>query len=133
MFQISTKLDYGIILLRALAEQYEHDPISLKTISKTHGLPHSYLMQIATPLKKAGLIKSFEGAKGGYTLSRRPSEISLQDITMVLEPSKKLTRCLRTDHNSCKLKPNCSMSPWWFHFNVRFQKLVHDIKLSDLL
>ena len=133
MFQISTKVDYGLIVMRSLALHYAEGPVSLRTIAEENQLPYRYLTQIVMPLRRAALIKSFEGSRGGYQLSRNPSSITLQDIARVLAPHKRLNRCLRTDHAACSLKHQCSMSSWWLHFNVRFQKMIHDIKLSDLV
>ncbi|OGY92385.1 MAG: hypothetical protein A3B31_03485 [Candidatus Komeilibacteria bacterium RIFCSPLOWO2_01_FULL_53_11] len=133
MFQISTRLDYGLILMRSLALHYAKGPVSLRVIAEENRLPYRYLMQIVMPLRSALLIRSFEGSRGGYQLSRDPGSITLQDIARVLAPHKRLNRCLRTDHASCSLKHQCSMSSWWLHFNVRFQKMIHDIKLSDLI
>ena len=133
MFQISTKVDYGLIVMRSLALHYAEGPVSLRTIAEENQLPYRYLTQIVMPLRRAALIKSFEGSRGGYQLSRNPSSITLQDIALALAPHKRLNRCLRTDHAACSLKHQCSMSSWWLHFNVRFQKMIHDIKLSDLV
>ena len=133
MFQINTKLDYGLITLRSLALNYRNGPLSLSSIAADNHLPYHYLTQIINPLKRAGVVESYEGAKGGYTLTRKPEEISLREITMILAPRKKLNRCLRTDHHACKLKRTCGMSSWWFQFNMRFQKLIDNISLADLV
>jgi len=133
MFQVSTKLDYGLILLRSLALHYKEGPVSLKVIATENHLPYHYLTQIATPLRKAGFITSFEGVKGGYHLTKKPSQINLQEVSMALAPKKRLNRCLKTDHDACPLRNTCGMASWWFQFNIRFQKLIKDIKLSDLV
>ena len=133
MFKITTKVDYGIIILRALALQYGKAPVSLKIIAQQNSLPYHYLGQVITPLKKAGLVESHEGLNGGYRLARSPKKISLQEIALILSPRQKLNRCLLEDHEQCKRAKSCDVAPWWFQFNIRFEKLIQDITLADLI
>ncbi len=133
MFQINSRLDYGLILLRSLALHYDEGLRPLKTIADENRLPYRYLAQIVMPLKNAGIVRGREGARGGYRLGRKPGMITLQEVTLILSPRKRLNRCLLTDHRVCKLKEGCSMSEWWFRFNERFQKLIRNMTLEDLI
>ncbi|OGY89562.1 MAG: hypothetical protein A3B30_02315 [Candidatus Komeilibacteria bacterium RIFCSPLOWO2_01_FULL_52_15] len=133
MFAISTKLDYGLIVLRELALSYRKGPRPLRSIARKHGLPFAYVGQIVVPLRAAGFLRSQEGAHGGYELARSPKHITLKEVSEALAPHVKLNRCLLEDKEVCRRKNRCSMSPWWMHFNQRFQKMLSDITLADLL
>ena len=133
MFHITTKLDYGLILLRSLAVRFASGPIPLKTIAQENHLPYHYLAQIVIPLKAAGIIKSQEGAHGGYQLARKASSITLKEVSAVLAPERKGDTCLLDEGGVCKKKGGCSVSPWWGNFNRRFQKLLRETTLADLI
>ncbi|MBI4090966.1 MAG: Rrf2 family transcriptional regulator [Candidatus Komeilibacteria bacterium] len=133
MFHITTKFDYGLILLRSLAERSARGPISLKIIAREHHLPYHYLAQIATPLKTAGIITSREGVHGGYELARKPSRITLKEVSAILVSGKKGDKCLLDDGGVCRKKDGCSVSPWWGTFNRRFQRLLQKTTIADLI
>ena len=70
-----------------LGRGYGHGPIPLAELAELEGLPPSYLEQIAGQLRRAGLVTSRMGVKGGYALARRPATISMADIVRNLEGS----------------------------------------------
>lgn len=133
MFHITAKLDYGLMLLRSLAERFADGPVSLKTIAKKNRLPFRYLTQIVIPLKAAHIITSQEGAHGGYRLARKPSSITLKEVSSVLAPERKEDACMLDEGGVCKKKGGCSVSPWWGNFNRRFQRLLNETTIADLL
>ena len=68
--KISTRGRYALRLMIDLAQNKEQGNISLKDVAKRQEISIKYLEQIATPLIRAGLIKSVRGAQGGYSLTR---------------------------------------------------------------
>ncbi|TQS74651.1 Rrf2 family transcriptional regulator [Ornithinibacillus gellani] len=83
--KISTKGQYGLTIMIALAKNYGQGPTPLKKIAKNNQLSEHYLEQLASPLRNAGLIKSIRGAYGGYVLPREPKEINAGEIIRALE------------------------------------------------
>ncbi len=61
------------------------EPTQIRTISERQAIPPRFLEQIFQDLKRAGLVTSKRGPKGGYALARDPSEISIGDIVRALE------------------------------------------------
>ena len=90
--QIKTITDYAIktILSIASAETAK----SSKEISDEICVPREYLIQIAKPLKSAGILIASPGKNGGYLLGRPPKEITLWDILAATEGTKNINRCL---------------------------------------
>ena len=81
--KISTRGRYGIRLMLALALNYNNGTIPLKTIAKDQGISEKYLEQIINPLTKSGLVKSFRGAQGGYTLTNPPALCPLWTVLTI--------------------------------------------------
>src|SRR5438034_4768143 len=62
----STKAEYGVRVMVALARHDGDAPVSLSEIADEDGLPLAYLEHLVARLRKAGLVDSRRGARGGY-------------------------------------------------------------------
>ena len=69
----------GLRAMIALARCYGQGPTALSEIAHSQELPLPYLEQIAASLRRAGLLSSVRGARGGYLLTRDPAEISISE------------------------------------------------------
>ena len=76
-----------------LAEAGRGTPVQLARIAETQRVPPKYLELIMLDLKKAGLVKSARGPKGGYQLSRQPELISFGEIVRSMEGPIALVSC----------------------------------------
>ena len=83
--RISAKAEYACLALLALAQRTDRPPLRIREISRSHGIPERYLVQILLQLKGAGLVASTRGAAGGYRLARPPSEISLAEVLVAID------------------------------------------------
>ena len=77
---IAQKTRYALRSLLFLAEEQGGAPVQLGRIAETQRVPPKYLELIMLDLKKAGLVKSVRGPKGGYKLSRPSEQISFGEI-----------------------------------------------------
>lgn len=84
--KISAKVEYASLAMFELALHHGRgEPVRIRDIADKHDIPSRFLVQILLQLKGAGLVTSTRGASGGYQLARRPDEISLDDIVLVIE------------------------------------------------
>ncbi len=83
--KISTRSRYGTRLMLALALEYDKEPVFLKDIARKEDISEKYLSQIIIPLRTQGLVNSFRGAHGGYSLAKSPSKIRVKEIVEILE------------------------------------------------
>lgn len=83
---LSARVEYGCIAILELATRYSQgEPVRLRTIAETHGIPPAFLVQIMLQLKAAGLVESTRGAAGGYQLTRDPAVITLAIVKEIME------------------------------------------------
>jgi Rrf2 family protein len=83
---LSAKTEYACIAVLELAARYgSPEPVRIREIADTHGIPSRFLVQILLQLKGAGLVSSTRGAAGGYQLSKDPSEITLGEVMSVID------------------------------------------------
>jgi Rrf2 family transcriptional regulator, iron-sulfur cluster assembly transcription factor len=83
--KLSNKGRYGVRALFDIAFHNDGRPTQIREISERELIPARFLEQIFQDLKKAGLISSKRGPRGGYHLARPASEISLGDVVRALE------------------------------------------------
>ncbi len=132
--KISTRGRYGLLAMIVLARRHGCGPISIKKIVQTQGLSHSYLEQILSPLRRAGLVRSVRGPEGGYHLSRSPADISVGDVLRVLEGPLVPVDCVdrETDEQVCERQDACSARPVWVSLRDSLTDVVDSISLQDL-
>ena len=83
--KVSSKTDYAFRTLLDLGLHYGEGVIPLGDTARRQTIPKRFLEQILILLKSAGMVNSTRGVKGGYTLARKPSEISLASVVTVTE------------------------------------------------
>ena len=84
--KLSVKVDYACRVLAQLARQHGKEGLShIEELAEIEAVPANYLVQILSELRNGGLITSRRGKQGGYALARPPEEITLLDITKVIE------------------------------------------------
>ena len=96
----STKAEYGVRVMVELARRAdasvdaEPEPISLAEIADHDGLPLAYLEHLVARLRKAGLVDSRRGSRGGYLLARPAKEITMAEVVEALEGSIAPIECI---------------------------------------
>ena len=90
----STKAEYGVRVMVELARSAGEEPVPLAEIASHDGLPLAYLEHLVARLRKAGLVDSRRGSRGGYLLARPAHEIAMAEIVEALEGSIAPIECI---------------------------------------
>src|SRR3982751_7139773 len=93
----STKAEYGIRILVELAGRTDENPVPLAEIAEANGLPLASLEHLVARLRKAGLVESRRGARGGYLLARSADEITMAEVVEALEGAIAPIECITED------------------------------------
>ncbi|MBI3963470.1 MAG: Rrf2 family transcriptional regulator [Candidatus Kerfeldbacteria bacterium] len=134
MTTISTRTDYGIRVLAAIAERGIDATVSLGTIAQEKKLPLRYIAQIAVQMKRAGLLTSKEGVGGGYRLARPAQDIRVSDVFDALEGQVLPLQC-EVDHANrryCTDKEHCTSYRLWLQLRVQMQDLLSRTTIASL-
>lgn len=133
MFTLSTKSDYGLLLLTILEKKKTDNYSSISKISKETKLPYSYISRIAAELSTAGFLKSKEGSSGGYKLSKKPEDIKIGKVIEILEGPFSPTKCSASD-KECKYEKICPMCGCWqVELKGKMWEVLKDFSLKDLM
>jgi len=130
--QFSQSTDYAIHSLFYLALQGKDKVILVSDVAKAHGISESYLAKVFQNLTKAGLIKSFRGAKGGYILAMAPGEISLRRIVETIEGKIPFFVCDEQKRN-CSFFGDCIIRNVMNEAEKRMFAVLENTTLADLV
>jgi Rrf2 family protein len=91
----SSKSEYGVRVMVELARRtHDGSVVSLAEIAERNEMPLAYLEHLVARLRKAGLVDSRRGARGGYLLARPPHQITMAEIIEALEGSIAPIECI---------------------------------------
>ena len=85
--RVSMKGEYGVRAMLDVAERYGRGPVQSEAIARRQGISEAYLDQLLTLLRRAGLVRSVRGPKGGHELARPAGEITMMEVLSALEGS----------------------------------------------
>ena len=87
MLSITTKSPYAIAALAELGRAGEDAPVPIGELARRREIPVQFLEQLFAALRRAGILQSFRGVKGGYSFARAPETISVLEVVELLDGS----------------------------------------------
>ena len=130
--KLSTRSRYGSRILVDLARFQGQGPVPIGDISSRQGVSVKYLEQLIRPLKKAGLVESVRGPKGGHLLAIRPEEITLGQIVKLFETQKDLVECISFPQK-CHLSADCRLRMVWEEASEALYEKLDSTTIADLI
>lgn len=132
--KLSTKGRYGLKAMFDLALNSMNGPESLTNIADRQKVSLSYLEQLVAQLRKAELVRSIRGAKGGYLLAKEPTDITVGDIIRTLEGPLYLSECIEDeDESGCSNADYCVTKIIWEKMRDSFNSVLDSITLQDMI
>ena len=131
--RITTKGDYATRALRDLALHYGSGPIPIDQIAVRQSLPVRYLEQLLLTLRRAGILQSKRGVKGGYTLAKPPAEITLGAILQAVDGPVEPISCLaEAPRKPCPREAVCALRGVWSDIHRAVAAIVDHTTLQDI-
>lgn len=132
--QISTRGRYGLRAMVDLAMHNQEGPLALRVIAERQEISESYLEQVFTSLRKAGLVRASRGAQGGYELVKKATEITVGDVLRALEGPIAPVLCVESAPFSkqCEREKNCITRQFWQEFKETIDRFLDGTSLQDL-
>ena len=85
MLVITTKSPYAVRALAELARRGSESPVPIGEIAKARDIPVQFLEGLFATLRRAGVLHSQRGVKGGYSFARPPAEVTVLEVVELLE------------------------------------------------
>jgi Rrf2 family cysteine metabolism transcriptional repressor len=135
--KLSSRGHYGLMAMVYLAQRHDQGPTPIKVIAAAEDIPEQYLEQIFVDLRRAGLVTSVRGARGGYKLGHSPDTINVGQVVKVLEGEIAPVECLHSTEESteqcCTKTHNCTTKVVWEKLRDTMVAVLDDITLHDIV
>jgi Rrf2 family transcriptional regulator, iron-sulfur cluster assembly transcription factor len=133
--KISAQEEYGLRCLLQLANLKDNESLTLPQIAEREGISVANAGKLMWLLNKAGFVSATRGTKGGYSLSRLPEEIKLNEVIKVLEQDEIDHHCESYTGvmEKCVHKGDCGIRPVIIGLHEIVQNALAHITLAQLV
>ena len=134
MLQLTRRTEYGLLALVHIADR-EGRVVSVREICERFPLPRRMVAEVLKDLHHCALVESQRGSSGGYTLARRPEDITLGQVVAALEGAPALTTCespIVMKSGGCEVQPMCPIRSPIHRVRERLWQMLEHTTLSSL-
>jgi Rrf2 family nitric oxide-sensitive transcriptional repressor len=129
--QLNVTTDYSIRIILCLASK--DGIVSSREISEKMAIPQKYVLKIMRTFTKAGIVKRYSGAYGGFELIKRKG-LTLYDIMLLVEPTMRINRCMEDDcYCSRNAVPFCPVRKVYTALQAQIDAALSAVTIEDLV
>lgn len=129
---LGTKSRYAVTAMLDLAKMAKDTPVRIADIAHRQALPEAYLEQLFSKLRRAGLVKSIRGQKGGYRLARAAQEIYVSEVIRAVNDELKARAC--ASRQGCHQKgAACLTHDLWAGLENHVESYLSSVSLDKIL
>lgn len=132
MNKMNKKMEYALMALRLISHKPAGDLTTAKEISEQIHIPFEVTARVLQALSSRGLLKAEYGVGGGYSLARSLSEVSIHDLSEMLEGHTIITKCLGHDE-PCEISKTCNITTPINNLNKKVQSFYKSLTLHEVL
>ena len=130
MLRFTKRADYGLMAIHYIAINDGFGAVSAKRIAEEFTIPPELMAKILQKLAKQRLIVSTNGPKGGYTLARRPTEITVGQVIRALEGPINIVSCL--EDADCPQMQKCNLRRPVQKIQAAISQVLDTMSLAEL-
>jgi Rrf2 family protein len=132
--RISAKGEYAAKAVLYLSLRHPH-VVTIQEVAASHRIPVKYLEHILLSLKKAGVLESRRGVKGGYRLARPPEKVSVGEVLRVVDGKFAKSSCGEAsvrDGYACPEIERCGLKQVWTDVEQAIENILFRTTFDDL-
>ena len=133
MLKVNRKVEYALIGLRHMHGKPREDLTTVREICERYGTPFDPLAHVMRILNAQGLVKSEQGAHGGYRLQGDIRGINLGQLIEMIEGRLALVDCVREEKCSCGIKEQCNIANPMQEVNNRLIEFLKSVPLAEIV
>jgi len=115
-----------------LALNCDGRPRLIRDIAESQQISEKYISRLIIDLRRAHMVRSIRGAKGGFQLAKKPEELDLLSIVEVMEGPVAIVDCVDRPEK-CKRNDRCATRNIWNQLNSEVRDAMRKITLADIL
>ncbi len=85
MLSITSKSPYAVRALIELHRFGDVDPVPIAELARRGEIPAQFLEQLFATLRRAGMLRSQRGVKGGYSFAKPAAQITVLEVVELLD------------------------------------------------
>lgn len=128
---VTAKADYAVRAVVELASGSQDSPRKVDEVAQAQGIPVSFLENILTQLRSAGLVRSQRGPEGGYWLAQPADQVNLAQVIRAVEGPLVGVRGLRPEEVSYTGSAE-SLQQVWLALRANLRKVLEHVTLADV-
>lgn len=128
--RLSVRGDYGIRAILELAHHYGNGLVQSGDIAARQSIPEPYLHQLLLTMRKAGLVRSVRGPRGGHALARSPQELTLAEVMEALEGP--IAQDCSDDVSGCVQREDCALRHVWRGVDQATKRILSSTTIAQL-
>ncbi len=132
MNKLNRKMEYALMALKHIGLKPDGHVTSAKEIADVMQIPFEVTARVLQALSSRGLLKAEYGANGGYALARSLNEVSVHDLSEMLEGHVALAKCL-SGIDACDISATCNIAEPISNLNKKVQEFYRSVPLSEVL
>lgn len=129
--RLNAKGRYAVTAMLDVALHGGRQPVALADIAERQGISQSYLEQLFGRLRRAGLVASVRGPRGGYRLARGIPAISVAEVIAAVNEPLDATRC--GGRENCQNNQPCLTHGLWEDLGQEIERYLDGVSLADVL
>ena len=130
MLRISKMTDYAIMVMVELSTS-RGEVLSASALADRSGLEMPTVSKVLKLLVKMGLVDSYRGAAGGYSLERSAQDISVAEIIAAIEGPIAMTEC-GLEEGLCAQESICGLRGNWQRISIAVSEAMENVSLAEM-
>jgi len=128
---VTAKADYAVRAVIELADSAQDSPRKVDEVAQAQGIPVSFLENILTQLRSAGVVRSQRGPEGGYWLARPAAELNLAQVIRAVEGPLVGVRGQRPEELEYAGSAE-SLKQVWIALRANLRKVLEHVTVADV-
>ena len=135
MFQLSKKVEYGLIAMRHMAVGSQGQTHSAKEIADKYHISYELLAKVMQKLVRKGFISSYQGVHGGYILARNPSDLKVSAIINAIEEKATVTiiQCEAEGPEDCIIHTTCTIKDPLVKLQLNINRMFESLTIMEMV
>ncbi|HLO25080.1 MAG TPA: Rrf2 family transcriptional regulator [Geobacteraceae bacterium] len=131
MMELTRKGEYAIRGILYLAQQPPGKISLISEIAEAADVPQTFLAKIFQGFAKIGIVNSYRGTGGGFTIGRSPSSITLREVVEAVEGPIVPNRCLM-GVGYCDRGDKCNVHPVWRKVQSQVVQILDSVTVEEM-
>ncbi len=133
MNKIHRKVEYALISLRHMKQKEPGQLTTVKEICRSYGCSFDATSRVLQKMVQKGLLKSEQGAQGGYLIQKDLRKVSLLDLIEYVIGPISIVKCLDSGKGDCDMENSCNVIAPLAYLNDQLIQFYRGINIDSML